>query len=206
MAVKAWWIWGLGAIGIAIVALLALIAYALLSDEGRGPAAQVAQPTESATPSPSPTAAPQATPTAGLPTAIGHNGELRLGDTATIGDVKVTVKSVTYGLSECEQLLQPAPGERLAVDAGYEVICLEYDEDLTAVLAETPTATPSKRYETKLLDSAGEENGRGVFVVGVTPDGMCHSTDTYAYRQGRRAVAFIYRDLWTGEEARWSLE
>jgi hypothetical protein len=206
MAVKAWWIWGLGAIGIAIVALLALIAYALLSDEGRGPAAQVAQPTESATPSPSPTAAPQATPTAGLPTAIGHNGELRLGDTATIGDVRVTVKSVTYGLSECKQLLDLASPYRLDVKAGYETICLEWDEDSAAVDMETPTATPGKRHEFRLGDSAGDEEEMGVAQLGVNEDGSVHFTAVFGYRQGRRAVAFIYRDLWTGAEARWSLE
>jgi hypothetical protein len=55
-------------IGIAVVALLAIIAYALLSDEGGGPPPQVAQPTETATPRPSPTATPRASPTAALPT------------------------------------------------------------------------------------------------------------------------------------------
>jgi hypothetical protein len=165
----------------------------------------VAQPTQTAAPGPSPIATPRGAPTNALPTATGHSGELRLGDTATIGDAEVTVKSATYGLSECEQLLQlPAP-QRLAVVPGYEVICLEYDE-VRRVLVETPSATPGKRIETKLVDSADEENDREYAVIGVTPDGNGHMTDLFTYRQGRRAVAFIYRDLWTGQEVRWSLE
>jgi len=52
-------------IGIAIVALLAVIAYALLSEESGGPAGQVAQPT--ATPTPVVTRTPVATLTPTLP-------------------------------------------------------------------------------------------------------------------------------------------
>jgi hypothetical protein len=52
MSVRPWWLWGLGLIGIVIVALLAIIAYALLSDGDGEPAAQVAQPTATATPTP----------------------------------------------------------------------------------------------------------------------------------------------------------
>ena len=54
MGVRPWWLWGLGLIGVAIVALLAVIAYALLSDGDGEPAAQVAQPTATATQTPTP--------------------------------------------------------------------------------------------------------------------------------------------------------
>ena len=57
------------AAGVAIVALLAIIAYALLSDEGGGSPPQVAQPAQTATPRPSPTATLRPTPTAPLSTA-----------------------------------------------------------------------------------------------------------------------------------------
>lgn len=50
-------------LGIAIVALLAVIAYALLGEEDGEPAAQVAQPTTTATPTPVVARTPEATPT-----------------------------------------------------------------------------------------------------------------------------------------------
>jgi len=68
MAVKAWWIWGLGAIGVAIVGLLAVIAFALLSEDGGGPAAEVAHLTPAATTTPAATATPRPTPTPMPPT------------------------------------------------------------------------------------------------------------------------------------------
>jgi hypothetical protein len=45
MGVRPWWLWGLGLIGAALVVLLAVIAYALLSDEDGEPAVQVGDPT-----------------------------------------------------------------------------------------------------------------------------------------------------------------
>lgn len=63
MTIRPWWLWGLGIIGVAIVALLAVIAYALLSDEDGEPAAQVAQPTATATPTLAVTRTPVPTPT-----------------------------------------------------------------------------------------------------------------------------------------------
>jgi hypothetical protein len=54
--------WGLGVIGAAIVVLLAVIAYALLSEEDGGPAAQLAEPTATATPTPVLSRTPLPTP------------------------------------------------------------------------------------------------------------------------------------------------
>ena len=62
MVIRPWWLWGLGAIGIAIVALLAVIAYALVTGDGDGPSTDVARITETATVSPTATAIPLATP------------------------------------------------------------------------------------------------------------------------------------------------
>jgi len=55
MTVRPWALWGLVAVGIAIVALLAVIAYALLSGDD-GPEAEVARITQTATASPTATA------------------------------------------------------------------------------------------------------------------------------------------------------
>jgi len=65
MSVRPWWLWGLGLIGVALVILLAIIAYALLSDEDGDAAEQVAEPTAAARstpPPPSPTAEPTTQP------------------------------------------------------------------------------------------------------------------------------------------------
>lgn len=62
MSVRPWWLWGLGLIGVALVILLAIIAYALLSDEDGESAEQVAEPTSAATPTvPAPTRTPEPT-------------------------------------------------------------------------------------------------------------------------------------------------
>lgn len=45
MSVRPWWLWGLGLIGVALVVLLAIIAYALLSDDDGESAVQVGEPT-----------------------------------------------------------------------------------------------------------------------------------------------------------------
>jgi hypothetical protein len=153
-----------------------------------------------ATPTPTPTA------TATPPTPAVHNGELRLGDTATVGDVRVTPTSVTYGLSECKQLLGLSYPMIITVPAGHEIVCLEWDEDDRAVDTETPTATPGKRDEFKVVDSAGDEEEMGAAQFGLNEDGSVHFKGLFAYPQGRHVVAFIYRNLWASEEARWSLE
>jgi len=65
MSVRPWWLWGLGLIGVALVVLLGIIAYALLSDEDGDAAEQVAEPTAAARstpPPPSPTAEPTTQP------------------------------------------------------------------------------------------------------------------------------------------------
>jgi len=71
MAVKAWWIWGLGAIGIAIVILLAVIAYALLTDDDGATDTAVDRITPtvsvSALETPTPTVTPSPTPAAATP-------------------------------------------------------------------------------------------------------------------------------------------
>jgi len=55
--------WGLGLIGAAIIALLAIIAYALLTEEDGSPLAQVAQPTQTPTPGAVVTSTTVVTPT-----------------------------------------------------------------------------------------------------------------------------------------------
>jgi hypothetical protein len=59
MTVRAWWVWGLGLIGVALVVLLAIIAYALLSGEDGESEEQLAEPTAAATPTPPPTRTPE---------------------------------------------------------------------------------------------------------------------------------------------------
>jgi len=70
MTIRPWWLWGLGIIGIAVVALLAVIAFALVSDDG-GTSTELAQISKTATPGPSlaATATPQATPSPTPPAA-----------------------------------------------------------------------------------------------------------------------------------------
>jgi hypothetical protein len=60
---------GGGAIGVAIIGLLAVIAYALLSGDGGGPDAEVARITQTATASPTASATPRPTPSPAPPTA-----------------------------------------------------------------------------------------------------------------------------------------
>jgi hypothetical protein len=135
--------------------------------------------------------------------AAAHDGELKLGNAATVGGTRVRVKSVTYGLSECQQQLGSSD---LRVKAGYECICLEWDEeDVPQKEGEMEglAATPGKRYETIVVDSAGEEHEGGVFLVTSSGSGI---KATFGIPQARGAVAFIYRDSRTGEEARWSLK
>jgi hypothetical protein len=151
------------------------------------------------------------------------NGELKLGDSATIGDERVTVKTVAHGLSECEQQLALPTPERwpittetkgLTIKAGYTATCLEYDWEFAAeqeVGTEGPTATPGQRYQAILLDSAGEEHEAEAriltFHLGTTvPASTMNMKAVFAIPEGLRAVAFVFRDSETGEEARWSLE
>jgi len=54
MTIRPWWLWGLGIIGVAVVGLLAVIAFALLSDD-QGTSTELAQISKTATPGPSPT-------------------------------------------------------------------------------------------------------------------------------------------------------
>lgn len=70
MTIRPWWLWGLGIIGVAIVALLAVIAFALVSDDG-GTSTELAQISKTATPGPglAATATPQATPSPTPPAA-----------------------------------------------------------------------------------------------------------------------------------------
>jgi len=70
MTIRPWWLWGLGIIGVAVVGLLAVIAFALLSDD-EGTSGQVARMGETVTPGPSPTATatPRVTPSPTPPAA-----------------------------------------------------------------------------------------------------------------------------------------
>jgi hypothetical protein len=65
MGIRPWWLWGLGLIGAALVVLLAVIAYALLSDEDGESADQVAEPTAAATQASLPTRTSGQTPESG---------------------------------------------------------------------------------------------------------------------------------------------
>ena len=60
MTARPWWLWGFGVVGVAIVALLAVIAYALLTGDGDGSEAEVAGIAQGATLTP--TATPEPTP------------------------------------------------------------------------------------------------------------------------------------------------
>lgn len=73
MSARPLWMWGLGLIGAAIIALLAIIAYALLTEEDGAPLAQVAQPTQAATPR------PPATPTPGPEAEVAGPPSIRVG-------------------------------------------------------------------------------------------------------------------------------
>jgi len=137
----------------------------------------------------------------------GSSGELKLGDTATVFGGRATVKSVTYGVSECEQQLGLSGSERLNIQAGYTAICIEYDWESGAeqeVETEGPTATPGQ-HETMLLDSAGEEHEREMLTLSLDTTPLTMKA-LFAVQEGRGAVALIFRDLETGEEVRWPLD
>jgi hypothetical protein len=143
-----------------------------------------------------------------------------LGDTATIGDKRVTLKEVAYGVSECERKLKGhgVPPPRISVKlAGYEVVCVVYDEvqlgETEADLQAMPTRDPS--YVDALVDSAGEihEDAQRIASkelaggdVTVSPGEPTNVVFLFGIPQGRRALAYIFRDSETGEEARWSLK
>ena len=129
MAVKAWWIWGLGAIGIAIVALLAVIAFALLARDGGGSDSEVAQMTATATIRPAATTTPRATPS--LPPA----GTPELTPEATIEPAEVPTRAQ-------EQPAAP-PATEEPLPATLEPAPVPSIEEMTSIPSPIPSPMPS---------------------------------------------------------------